>query len=361
LIRWPHLGNPSWIPIPSPSFASNDMLAVTHFDKVAPLHCPAQQGGFPPIAPTRRSLAWVCLLLVAMSVCGCRSAPVTGRKQFVIIPESQEIEQGAAAFQDIRSKEGDASSSPAAELVKRVGNRIAAVAKRDDYQWEFQLLKGETLNAFCLPGGKVAVYEGILPVCQTEAGLAVVMSHEVAHALARHGGERMSQSAAVDSLRQVVAMAASKQTELKQQIFMQAYGLSTQYGVLLPYSRQHELEADQIGLMLMAEAGYDPTEAPRFWERFGQVGGGQGVEFLSTHPSDGRRQQRLVDLLPEAQQIYARCENKIGMGEPLPLSTPTTSGSGSAELMSLSPTGAPQTSFAPPATNSPFVAPPTIR
>lgn len=267
----------------------------------------------------RSGLSWGLACLVVVISCGCRSAPITGRKQFVIIPESQEIEQGAAAFQDIRSKEGDASTSPAAEIVRRVGNKIAAVAKRDDYQWEFQLLKGETLNAFCLPGGKVAVYEGILPVCQTEAGLAVVMSHEVAHALARHGGERMSQSAAVDSIRQVVAMASSKQTELKQQIFMQAYGLGTQYGVLLPYSRQHELEADHIGLMLMAEAGYDPTEAPRFWERFGQVGGGQGMEFLSTHPSDGRRQQRLIDLLPEAQQVYSQCENKIGMGEPLPL------------------------------------------
>lgn len=361
LIRWPHLGNPSWIQFPLPSLASNDMLVVTHLDNIASLDCPSMRDGLPSIPAMRWGLAWICLSLIVLSLCGCRSAPVTGRKQFVIIPESQEIEQGAAAFQDIRSKEGDASSSPAAELVRRVGNRIAAVAKRDDYQWEFQLLKGDTLNAFCLPGGKVAVYEGILPVCQTEAGLAVVMSHEVAHALARHGGERMSQSAAVDSLRQVVAMAASKQTELKQQIFMQAYGLSTQYGVLLPYSRQHELEADQIGLMLMAEAGYDPTEAPRFWERFGQVGGGQGMEFLSTHPSDGRRQQRLIDLLPEAQQIYARVENKIGMGEALPLSTPTASSSGSAELMSLSPIGAPQTSLAPPAMNSPFVAPPTIR
>jgi predicted Zn-dependent protease len=272
-----------------------------------------------PRSGYRSFLLTLLVACTALSLVGCRSAPITGRKQFVIIPESQEIEQGAAAFQDIRSKEGDASSSPAAEIVKRVGNRIAAVAKRDDYQWEFQLLKGDTVNAFCLPGGKVAVYEGILPVCQSEAGLAVVMSHEVAHALARHGGERMSQSAAVDSIRQVVAMAASKQTELKQQIFLQAYGLSTQYGVLLPYSRQHELEADQIGLMLMAQAGYDPTEAPRFWERFARVGGGQGMEFLSTHPSDTRRQQRLIDLLPEAQQLYASCQEKIGMGDALPI------------------------------------------
>ena len=287
------------------------------------------RGPFYPNARICSSISYVGLLfLIVLSNCGCRSAPVTGRKQLVIFPESQEIEQGAAAFQEIRSKEGDASAAPAAEIVNRVGSRIAAVAKRDDYQWEFQLLKGETLNAFCLPGGKVAVYEGILPVCQTEAGLAVVMSHEVAHALARHGGERMSQSAAVDSIRQVVAMAASKQTELKQQIFLQAYGLGTQYGVLLPYSRQHELEADQIGLMLMAEAGYDPTEAPRFWERFSRVGNGQGMEFLSTHPSDGRRQQRLIDLLPQAQEAYARSETKIGMGQSLPLpsevSTPAT-------------------------------------
>lgn len=252
---------------------------------------------------------------------GCRSAPVTGRHQLVMIPETQEIEQGAAAFQEISGKEGEATEGPAAEMVRRVGNRIAAVAKRDDYQWEFRLLKGDTVNAFCLPGGKVAVYEGILPVCQSEAGLAVVMSHEVAHALARHGGERMSQNMAVDSLKQVVALATARQTQLKQQIFMQAYGLGTQYGVLLPYSRQHELEADHIGLMLMAEAGYDPAEAPRFWERFAQVGSGGGMEFLSTHPSDQRRQQKLIDLLPQASGLYTAQVQKFGRGEMIPLNS----------------------------------------
>jgi len=257
-------------------------------------------------------------LLLLLTV-GCKTAPVTGRHQLVMIPESQEIQQGATAFQEISGKEGEVSDSPVAAMVKRVGERIAAVAKRDDYQWEFRLLKGETQNAFCLPGGKVAVYEGILPICQSEAGLAVVMSHEVAHALARHGGERMSQNLAVDSMRQAVAFATSKQTQLKQQIFMQAYGLGTQYGVLLPYSRQHELEADHIGLMLMAEAGYDPNEAPKFWERFAQSSNGQSMEFLSTHPSDGRRQQRLIDLLGEANQIYSRAAERRGLGEPIPL------------------------------------------
>jgi metalloendopeptidase OMA1, mitochondrial len=242
---------------------------------------------------------------------------MTGRKQLLMMPETQEVSLGQQTFADVTKESKESTNERFRELVSRVGHRIAAVSGRGDYQWEFKVLASDEQNAFCLPGGKVAIYEGILPVCQNEAGLAVVMSHEVAHALARHGGERMSQNAAVNGLKTAMGYAMQKQDEIKREAVLKAYGVASEYGVLLPYSRKHELEADHIGVMLMAQAGYDPTEAPRFWKRFGAPTGGETKtpEFMSTHPSDERRSEELTNKLPEAQNLYAKATQQVGLGE----------------------------------------------
>lgn len=247
---------------------------------------------------------------------GCRTAPVTQRRQLMLLPEGQELALGSQAFEETIASEQLSSNTRLAQMVKRVGQRIASVSNRNDYQWEFQLIQSPTQNAFCLPGGKVAIYEGMLPVCQDEAGLAVVMSHEVAHALARHGGERMSHSMAVDGVKRVAEKLAGTYAADKKEILMKAYGVGSQYGVLLPYSRRQESEADHIGLNLMAQAGYDPTVAPDFWTRFGQLKtGDQQPEFLSTHPADERRAADLLALMDESKAIYAQAKQKFGRGE----------------------------------------------
>lgn len=248
---------------------------------------------------------------------GCQSAPLTGRRQLMLLPENQELELGIKAYDRVFSREDESSNLPLIQLVHRVGQRIAKIADRRDFAWEFRLINSSQQNAFCLPGGKVAVYEGILPVCENEAGLAVVMSHEIAHALARHGGERMSQSLVSSGTKEILGRVAKKKVPDKADRLMQAYGVVSEYGVLLPYSRQQESEADHIGVMLMAQAGYDPNEAPRFWQRFGMTAGQKPPEFLSTHPSDKRRAVDLIALMGEAEQYYATAPQKLGRGQPI--------------------------------------------
>jgi predicted Zn-dependent protease len=220
----------------------------------------------------------------------------------LLLPEQQEIAMGLSAYEEVTASEPASTNAQYIEVVNRVGQRIAAVSDRPDYQWEFRVLQSDTLNAFCLPGGKVVVYEGILPVCANEAGVAVVMSHEIGHALARHGGERMSQNYAVEGMRQAVQYITRKQEEKNRELVLQAYGVASKYGVVLPYSRKHESEADHMGIILMAKAGYNPAEAPRFWARFESMNQGpKPPEFLSTHPSDQHRVLELAELLPEAR------------------------------------------------------------
>lgn len=241
---------------------------------------------------------------------------MTGRKQLIVFPEQTEIDMGKQAFAEVLSEQGEAGFSPYTELAQEVGHRIAAASDRSDYEWEVRVVRSNEQNAYCLPGGKIVVYEGILPVCQNEAGLAVVMSHEVAHVLARHGGERMSQQAAVNGVQQMIGVFTQNQEQIKRELWMNAYGVATNYGVLLPYSRKHEMEADHIGLMLMSKAGYDPSEAPRFWTRFAQAtaSADQTPEFMSTHPSDGHRASELEKLLPEALNTYQKIAQPIGVG-----------------------------------------------
>lgn len=250
--------------------------------------------------------------------CGCRSTPITNRRQLMLVPESQEISLGLQAYQETIAEQTASSNGALVQMVQRVGQRIAAVSQRDDFKWEFNLIADPQQNAFCLPGGKVAIYEGILPVCQDEAGLAVVMSHEIAHALARHGGERMSHNMAVDGAKVLIDKVAGKYVPGKKDLLMQAYGVGSKYAVLLPYNRRQESEADHIGLKLMAQAGYDPSSAPGFWTRFSEMkGGGQSAEFLSTHPSDQRRSSDLQALMPEASVIYQSSPVKYGSGQRL--------------------------------------------
>lgn len=258
------------------------------------------------------------VVLVAVISIGCRTAPITQRKQLLIYPENYETQLGVSSYDEILKDEKPSTNQHYIEMVNRVGHRIAQVAGRPDYQWEFRVIESPEQNAFALPGGKVAVYEGILPICLNEAGLAVVMSHEVGHALARHGGERMSQQTAVNSFGTALKWMTQGQRSYNQETLMGAYGAASKYGIILPFSRKHESEADHIGLLLMAKAGYDPAAAPAFWERFAASKNGQAQpEFLSTHPADEHRAMDLRALLPEALTLYDQSPVKYGAGESL--------------------------------------------
>ena len=247
---------------------------------------------------------------------GCRSAPVTGRRQLVLIPESQEVAMAEQSFAAVLAEEQPSANARWQEIVTRVGTRIAMVANKPAFQWDFRLFGSPEQNAFALPGGKVGVYDGIMPVCQSEAGLAVVMSHEIAHAIARHGSERMSHQAAVQSVGSVLGYAVRGSSQSGQNMLLNAYGAAAKYGVILPYSRQHELEADSIGLELMASAGFDPAEAPRFWQRFAAAATGPAPPtWASTHPSDAQRAAQLAMLVPAATPLYEAAPLRVGMGE----------------------------------------------
>jgi predicted Zn-dependent protease len=264
---------------------------------------------------TRNAVAG--LLLVSLGLSGCETNPYTGRSQLLMISVAQEMHLGAQAYSQVKNDPKVKLSQDPREIepVKRVANRIIEAAKRSKYaemarqfQWEVVVIKDDkTMNAFALPGGKIAVYTGIFPVAKTEAGLAAVMGHEVVHALARHGAERMSQGQLTNAALQVasVAIGASGSSPLLSQAAMAALGAGVQVGVLLPFSRSHESEADYVGLLLAADAGYDPREAVHLWERMEQLSGGGGpAEFLSTHPGHNTRIQQLKKWMPEALAIY---------------------------------------------------------
>jgi len=259
----------------------------------------------------------IALILTAMlsALTGCHTTPISDRKQLLLIPEQQEISLGLQAYEEILAQETISRNPHYTEMVQRVGKRIAEVAGRDEFYWEFRVIDSPTMNAFALPGGKVAIYEGILPICETEAGLAVVMSHEIAHAIARHGGERMTQQGLVSVTGRVLDTYTQDRDEKEQQRLQAIFGAATQYGYILPYSRKHESEADEIGMILMSRAGYDPREAPKFWERFGKQGGEKPPEFMSTHPSDATRAAALADMIPEAMAEYEKAPEKFGLGD----------------------------------------------
>jgi predicted Zn-dependent protease len=241
---------------------------------------------------------------------GCTTTE-TGRKQFNIVSKDQETEMGLAAFQEIK-KEVPISSDPQAKsLVERVGARIADQAKdrMPNAQWEFVVFESKEANAFALPGGKVGVYKGLLPIAQNEAGLATVIGHEIAHVTQHHGAERMSIATGVQGVSQAAGAAGG---EKYGQLAMVALGGIGKVGVELPFSRKQESEADHVGLLYMARAGYDPEEAVRFWERFAASHGdaSQGISLLRTHPVDSQRIADLRSWLPEAKAEYQRAKGR---------------------------------------------------
>ncbi len=244
------------------------------------------------------------VLAAAVFLCACKSVPFTNRRALVLIPASQEMSLGESSYRDALSKAKISTDAAETARLQRVGARIAAAAERPDFKWEFTLVDDpKTINAWCLPGGKVAVYTGILPVTRDDEGLAVVLGHEVAHALARHGSERMSQGLLAQFGGAALAVALADKPAQTQALALQAYGAGATVGVLLPFSRAQESEADRIGLILMAKAGYDPGAAVDFWRRMSQAsGGGDGTpEILRTHPTDEKRIRGIEERLPEAR------------------------------------------------------------
>jgi predicted Zn-dependent protease len=259
------------------------------------------------------ALSVLCMLFQSCSV-----VPLTGRKQLNLVPESEMISMSFANYNDFLKVNTLSKDKVSTDMVKGVGTDIATAvtkyfadnnlsAQLDGYKWEFSLIKNDTtLNAWCMPGGKVVVYSGLLPITKDKNGLAVVLSHEIAHAVARHGNERMSQQLLVQFGGVALNEAIKQKPEETKNIFNSAYGIGSQLGVLLPYSREHELEADKLGLIFMAMAGYDPQTAIPFWERMASTGGNKPPEFLSTHPSDATRINRIKSALPEAMKYYQK-------------------------------------------------------
>ncbi|GKS57371.1 peptidase M48 [Nitrospira sp.] len=277
-----------------------------------------------------RATALSGMLLIGIGVISaCATNPYTGRSQLLMVSEGQEMQLGAQAYQQVLSDPNNKISSNPREVepVKRVAARVIEAAKKSKYaelanefEWDVTVIKeDQTLNAFALPGGKIAVYTGIFPAAKNEAGLAAIMGHEVVHALARHGGERMSQNVLTQGLLFVanVGMAIVGLDPIATQGAMTALGAGAQFGVLLPFSRKHESEADYIGLLLAADAGYDPREAVHVWERMTQFSSGSGPpEFLSTHPGHETRIQQLQEWMPEALKLYP--STGLGLGADLP-------------------------------------------
>ena len=268
----------------------------------------ASERGYAEIGLAGLLLVGLCAFAVFLY---CRAeeqtVPVTGRTQRVALSEEDQATLGADAYQQLLSQSGGeiVREGAEAEMVQRVGERIAAVADDPGFEWEFTLVASEQKNAWCLPGGKVAIYTGILPVTMDEAGLAAVMAHEVAHAIAQHGAERMLQ----EQLKQVglvaVASTIGALDPAAQGAVLALFGAGADFGVLLPFGRDMESEADRIGLIYMARAGYDPEAAVALWQRMAEQREGPTVpEYASTHPSDETRIRNLKKWLPEAREEY---------------------------------------------------------
>jgi predicted Zn-dependent protease len=237
---------------------------------------------------------------------GCGTVPVTGRSQLNLMSSGEEMQLGLSAFEETKKQVPVSKDAQLNAMVQRVGQRIAAVASKDmpEAQWEFVVFESKDANAFCLPGGKVGIYTGILPITKDEAGLATVMGHEIAHAVARHGGERMSQAMVIQGGGNLLGLGLQNTDPRWQAAASLAYGVGTKLGAELPHSRAQESEADRIGLTYMAQAGYPPEAAVDFWKRFGEFNKQQGGDtpwFLRTHPLDETRVKQLQGWIPEAK------------------------------------------------------------
>jgi predicted Zn-dependent protease len=257
----------------------------------------------------------IAFALVAVMMTACTTVPITGRRQLNLVSDAEMQQQSYAAYRQFLSKNQLSRDAQATAMVKRVGQRIQRAVEQymaannmqnelAGFQWEFNLVQDDQVNAFAMAGGKTVVYSGLLPVAKNETGLAVVMGHEIAHAIAKHGNERMSQALAQQFGGQTLSALAGAQPGAASSLIMSVYGVGSQLG-LLKYGRNQESEADKLGLVFMAMAGYDPQEAIPFWQRMEAAGGGQAPpEFLSTHPSAGTRQSNLKQFMPEALKYY---------------------------------------------------------
>lgn len=255
------------------------------------------------------------LFSATILVQSCSTVPLIGRKQVSLLPESNMVEMSLTSYSQFLKENKLSANKEQTDVVKRVGARMSVAVEKylkengfqdrvADFKWEFNLVENKEPNAWCMPGGKVVFYSGILPLTKNDAGVAVVMGHEIAHAVARHGNERMSQQMLVQFGGVALSEAIKTKPEQTQAIFQTAYGLGSQLGVMLPYSRQHEYEGDKLGLIFMAIAGYDPKEAIGFWERMAANSSGKTPEFLSTHPVEANRIEAIKQFLPDAMKYY---------------------------------------------------------
>ena len=245
----------------------------------------------------------------------CSVVPMTGRKQFVAIPASQMIALSNDSYSQVLAESELSSNRTYVEMVQSVGKRLTVAVEAylkanglgnaiDGYNWQYNVIVSDQLNAWCMPGGQIAFYEGIMPVCRDEAGVAVVMGHEIAHAVAKHGNERLSQQLAIQLGGIALSEALKTEPQKTRELAMLAFGVGAQVGVLLPYSRTHETEADELGLYFMAMAGYNPEVAPEFWQRMDQGAENRPPEFLSTHPHPHNRIHHLNQIMPRAKEYY---------------------------------------------------------
>jgi len=262
----------------------------------------------------------VLAFLVTITLSSCTINLLSGRKQMTLLPESSLQSMAGDEYRSFLtdSKIVKPNQSGDAQMVKRVGDRVIAAVKKfyadkgisdqlNGFNWEVNLVEDEEVNAWCMPGGKIVVYTGLLPISKTEAGLAVVMGHEVSHALLQHGNQRMSQSLLKVLGEVALEVAVANKPQETQNIFLGAYGIGTELGVLLPFSRRHELEADRYGLIFAAMAGYNPEESIPLWERMEEASSGdKSIEFFSTHPSEGKRIEQFRKMMPEALGYYQK-------------------------------------------------------
>lgn len=268
----------------------------------------------------RRHIKWLPLLLAGLFLAYQYFSsekfvnPETGRKSHVGMSVQQEMALGVQSYQQVLSEAQTIDSGSELEVVKRVASHLAQAtgAAGANFSWQVSLIQDRQANAFCLPGGKIVVYTGILPLAQNDAGLATVLGHEMAHATSRHGSQRIFEQNLAQTAMAGVAMSLSDMDYDKQRAVMGALGVGAQFGVLMPFSRKHESEADQIGLFYMARGGYDPRESIHFWQRMEEAGSAQPPEFLSTHPSHGRRIQQLEAEMPKALEEF----NQSQQGSP---------------------------------------------
>ena len=269
----------------------------------------------------KKFLSIIFTILIASA---CATTPVSNRSALILIPQSQEISLGKQSYEQILKKEKESEDANLTQIVSRVGQRIVAVSDMPKLDWEFKLIESDTKNAFALPGGKVAIYTGLLSVAKNEAGLATIMSHEIAHVIARHGAQRMTQQMLLQGA--MLGAGLSMKNNTQRNIILSALGVGVLYGFTLPFSRSHESEADQIGLLYMARAGYDPNEALQFWQRFSKVKDGKAPpEWASTHPADTTRMQGLRKYFSRAKYDYQNVIVKHGLGQTFSLPQPEPS------------------------------------